>query len=390
MKGESNLIISFEVSPLVNDVKTGIGYCESGQVTEISKAHSGTDRIKFEFFSLRNHDRKLARIEPYLMDNCEINMSRFSGFVYKAVSTFIPLPYSWVFGKGSDITHFFNYIVPPFVHGKKVVTIHDMVYKAFPETMNSKTRILLNLAMNKSMKRADVVVTDSEFSRSEIIKYFPQYRDKVEVVPCGVDCDMFKPIQDRSIIEKVKANHNIKGKYFLYLGTLEPRKNLTRLVKAYEILSRRKEDCPLLVLAGGKGWLYDEIFEEVNKSGLGDKVIFTQYIPGEEICPLMNGAEAFVFPSLYEGFGMPPLEAMACGTPVIVSGSASLPEVVGDCGLIVDAYSEESIADAMGKIADNEELRKQLSEKGIIRAREFSWKKSAEKLYTIYERLVQQ
>lgn len=390
MKGESNLIISFEVSPLVNDVKTGIGYCESGQVTEISKAHSGTDRIKFEFFSLRNHDRKLARIEPYLMDNCEINMSRFSGFIYKAVSTFIPLPYSWFFGKGSDITHFFNYIVPPFVHGKKVVTIHDMVYKAFPETMNSKTRILLNLAMNKSMKRADAVVTDSEFSRSEIIKYFPQYRDKVEVVPCGVDCDMFKPIQDRSIIEKVKANHNIKGKYFLYLGTLEPRKNLTRLVKAYEILSRRKEDCPLLVLAGGKGWLYDEIFEEVNKSGLGDKVIFTQYIPGEEICPLMNGAEAFVFPSLYEGFGMPPLEAMACGTPVIVSGSASLPEVVGDCGLIVDAYSEESLADAMGKIADNEELRKQLSEKGIIRAREFSWKKSAEKLYTIYERLVQQ
>ena len=390
MKGESNLIISFEASPLVNDVKTGIGYCESGQVTEISKAHSGTDRIKFEFFSLRNHDKKLANIEPYLMDNCEINMSRFSGFVYKAVSTFIPLPYSWFFGKGSDITHFFNYIVPPFVHGKKVVTIHDMVYKAFPETMNSKTRILLNLAMNKSMKRADAVVTDSEFSRSEIIKYFPQYRDKVEVVPCGVDCDMFKPVQDRSIIEKVKANHNIKGKYFLYLGTLEPRKNLTRLVKAYEILSRRKEDCPLLVLAGGKGWLYDEIFEEVNKSGLGDKVIFTQYIPGEEICPLMNGAEAFVFPSLYEGFGMPPLEAMACGTPVIVSGSASLPEVVGDCGLIVDAYSEESIADAMGKIADNEELRKQLSEKGIIRAREFSWKKSAEKLYTIYERLVQQ
>ena len=390
MKGESNLIISFEASPLVNNAKTGIGYCESGQVTEISKAHSGTDRIKFEFFSLRNHDRKLARIEPYLMDNCEINMSRFSGFVYKAVSTFIPLPYSWFFGKGSDITHFFNYIVPPFVHGKKVVTIHDMVYKAFPETMNSKTRILLNLAMNKSMKRADVVVTDSEFSRSEIIKYFPQYRDKVEVVPCGVDCDMFKPVQDRSIIEKVKANHNIKGKYFLYLGTLEPRKNLTRLVKAYEILSRRKEDCPLLVLAGGKGWLYDEIFEEVNKSGLGDKVIFTQYIPGEEICPLMNGAEAFVFPSLYEGFGMPPLEAMACGTPVIVAGSASLPEVVGDCGLIVDAYSEESIADAMGKIADNEELRKQLSEKGIIRAREFSWKKSAEKLYTIYERLVQQ
>lgn len=390
MKGESNLIISFEVSPLVNDVKTGIGYCESGQVTEISKAHSGTDRIKFEFFSLRNHDKKLARIEPYLMDNCEINMSRFSGFVYKAVSTFIPLPYSWFFGKGSDITHFFNYIVPPFVHGKKVVTIHDMVYKAFPETMNSKTRILLNLAMNKSMKRADAVVTDSEFSRSEIIKYFPQYRDKVEVVPCGVDCDMFKPIQDRSIIEKVKVNHNINDRYFLYLGTLEPRKNLTRLVKAYEILSRRKEDCPLLVLAGGKGWLYDEIFEEVNKSGLGDKVIFTQYIPGEEICPLMNGAEAFVFPSLYEGFGMPPLEAMACGTPVIVSGSASLPEVVGDCGLIVDAYSEESIADAMGKIADNEELRKQLSEKGIIRAREFSWKKSAEKLYTIYERLVQQ
>ena len=381
------MVISFEVSPLVNSAKTGIGYCEAGQVTEITKLNSGTDRIKFEFFSLRNHAKKLENIKPYLSDNCEINMSKFSGFVYKAVSTFIPLPYSWFFGKDADVTHFFNYIVPPFVHGKKVVTIHDMVYKAFPETMNRKTKILLNLGMKKSMKRADVVVTDSQFSKTEIVKYFPQYENKIEVVPCGVDCNVFKPVQDKSIIEKVKANHNIKGKYFLYLGTLEPRKNLTRLVKAYEILTKRKEDCPLLVLAGGKGWLYDEIFEQVNKSGLGDKVIFTQYIPSEEICPLMNGAEAFVFPSLYEGFGMPPLEAMACGTPVIVSSSASLPEVVGDCGIIVDAYSEESIADAMEKIADNQELKKQLSEKGIVRAREFSWEKSAEKLYSIYERL---
>ena len=132
-------------------------------VTEISKAHSGTDRIKFEFFSLRNHDKKLANIEPYLSDNCEINMSRFSGFVYKAVSTFIPLPYSWFFGKGSDITHFFNYIVPPFVHGKKVVTIHDMVYKAFPETVRGRTKFMLEMGLKKSMKRADIIVTDSEF-----------------------------------------------------------------------------------------------------------------------------------------------------------------------------------------------------------------------------------
>ena len=297
----------------------------------------------------------------------------------------IPVPYSLFFGKKSELTHFFNYIIPPFVHGKKVVTIHDMVVKAYPETVRFRTKHLLNTGMKKSMKRADVIITDSEFSKSEIEKYFPQYSHKVQVVYCGVNSDKFYPVEDKSVVEKVKRSLDIEGEYFLYLGTIEPRKNLERLIEAYSLLLKKDENVPRLVMAGGKGWLNSNIYQKVVELKLEKYVQFTKYIPDEDLCPLINGATAFVFPSIYEGFGMPPLEAMACGVPVVCSKEASLPEVVGDCAVMTDAYDPQSIADGMYRIYSDKALAEELRVRGLQRAKEFTWHRFSEKLHGIYE-----
>lgn len=376
--------ISFDVLPLISDNMSGIGYCQAGLVGEMVKSHP-EDRYLYEYFSRKDHEVKRNRLKAYMHENCDINESHFSGFLYRCIMNMIPVPYSLFFGKKSELTHFFNYIIPPFVHGKKVVTIHDMVVKAYPETVRFRTKHLLNTGMKKSMKRADVIITDSEFSKSEIEKYFPQYSHKVQVVYCGVNSDKFYPVEDNSVIEKVKKSLDIEGEYFLYLGTIEPRKNLERLIEAYSLLLKKDENVPRLVMAGGKGWLNSNIYQKVVELKLEKYVQFTKYIPDEDLCPLINGAMAFVFPSIYEGFGMPPLEAMACGVPVVCSKEASLPEVVGDCAVMIDAYDPQSIADGMYRIYSDKALADELRVRGLQRAKEFTWHRFSEKLHGIYE-----
>ncbi|MBR1592240.1 MAG: glycosyltransferase family 4 protein [Ruminococcus sp.] len=381
------LNIAFDAVPLISGRMTGIGWCEAGQTMALAALHP-ENKYTYNYFSRKDHHIKRERIKPFAGKNISLKCSHFSGYVYRAASALLPVPYSAFFGKKADITHFFNYIAPPGVHGKVVITVHDMVYKAFPETVRKRTKFMLDIGLKKSMKRADIIVTDSQFSKSEIIKYFPEYEKKIRVVPCGVDTDKFKPCGDPKKIAAVKKSLGIRGDYFLYLGTVEPRKNLERLIEAYSVFVKKAgKRPPLLVLAGGKGWLYDNIFKKVKDLGLDRYVIFTKYVPAEDMPPLMCGALSFVFPSIYEGFGMPPLEAMACGVPVLVSDSASLPEVTGDCAVVCDAFSCESIADGLLKLYLDPDLRKDLGRRGIRRAEQFTWKKSAEFLYNVYKEL---
>lgn len=369
---------------------SGVGYCEAGLVTALARFYPENE-YTFAYFTLRNGDKKLARLTPYLGKNAKAESAHFSPFLYRAMTNFIPVPYRWFFKNGAQVTHFFNYIAPPYVGGKSVVTVHDMVIRAFPETVRLRTKLLLQLGLKRSMKRADRIVTDSEFSKQEIIKYYPKYADKVRVVYCGVNTERFHPVEHPEAIQAVKQRLGIQGDYFLYLGTLEPRKNLERLIQAYKSFLERNpnpnQNPPRLVLSGGKGWLYEGIFETVQALGLQEQVMFTQYIPAEELCPLMAGALAFVFPSLYEGFGMPPLEAMACGTPVLCSTAASLPEVVGDCAVLVDPYNTEQIAAGLSRLWTDSALRAQLRQKGLQRVQQFTWDAAAKQLYRVYEEL---
>ncbi len=378
--------IAFDALPLLGR-KTGIGFCESGQVSAMTKLHPENEYI-LQYFAVRHLETKRQELKPYLRTHV-ISKHRFcSPYGYRLISGFVPVPYRMFFGKEAELTHFFNYIVPPGVSGKSVVTVHDMVYKAYPETVRARTRHMLDLGLAASMKRADRIVTDSEFSRSEIIRYFPEFSEKIRVVPCGVDTERFHPVPDKKFFGKIQEKYHLPEEYFLYLGTIEPRKNLEKLILAYAEFSASVQNPAKLVLAGGKGWLYDRIFSRVQELHLQDKIQFTEYIAEEDLCILMSHALAFVFPSVYEGFGMPPLEAMACGTPVLVSNAASLPEVTGTDAVIVNPDSIPEIAQGLFRLYSDSSLRAELSRSGLMRSKEFSWEKSAELLYQVYLELL--
>ena len=384
------LKIAFDAVPLVGRNMSGIGWCEAGQTKAVVDLHPENE-YTYNYFAGKTAAEKAERIKRFAGDRIEVRANPFSGMFYRAFTTIFPLSYAMFFGKDCDITHFFNYIVPPFVKGKKVVTVYDMVYKAYPETMRARTKYMLNLGLKRSMKRADLIITISEFSKSEILKYFPEHESKIRVVPCGVDLNEFKPCEDQQKIEACRKKYKIDGDYFLYLGTLEPRKNLTNLILGYEKFIRSlpaDTKAPKLVLAGGRGWLFDSIFALVKEKHLENDVLFTEYIDSEDRTPLMCGSLAFTFPSIYEGFGMPPLEAMACGVPVLTSDAASLPEVTGDSAVIVKADSTDSIADGLKKLFEDGELRERLKVEGVERAKMFTWENSAKLLYKAYEELL--
>lgn len=376
--------IAFDALPLISERMTGIGYCQAGQIQALMALHPEEQYI-MQFFATGDGGEKRKRLTRYEEARAEIRQGKCSGYLYRLLSNFLPIPYNKFFGNDADITHFFNYIVPPKVSGKTIVTVHDMVYKAFPETVRGRTRYMLETGLKRSMKRADLIVTDSQFSKSEILKYFPQCEEKLRVVPCGVDRTRFHPVNNPVRIEETTKSLGIDREYFLYLGTLEPRKNLRRLAVAYNEFRKGKAEYPCLVLAGGKGWLNEDLMKTIKDLDLESDIKIVSYVPEEHICTLMSGALAFIFPSIYEGFGMPPLEAMACGVPVLTTHTASLPEVVGDSALICDPYNIEQICDCLEKLYRESNLRRDLSAASLKRARMFSWENAAAILYDVYK-----
>ena len=377
--------IAFDSQLFLKGKKTGIAWCGDHVIKELAKEPGYT--CLCDFFSFHYSDEKKKEVEKYQEYGVLTNpCSWFHDVLYKLIWPIVPLPYHWFFGTDRDVTIFFNFIIPPGVKGKKIAVVHDMAYKAYPETVNKKTLRWLQLTLKKSCQRADAIVTVSEFSKQEIIKYLGVPEEKIVVMANGVDLDIFRMDYEKERVTAVKEKFQIQGEYFLYLGTLEPRKNIERLVRAYgqmlEQWDREKieKEPPKLVLAGGKGWLYDSIFETTRELGLDKKVLFTGYIEENEVPVLMKGSRAFVFPSLYEGFGMPPLEAMACGTPVLASTAASLPEVVGEIGVLVDPESVDDICHGLKRLALDEGLCRKLQEGGPKRAKEFSWDKTVQPL----------
>jgi glycosyltransferase involved in cell wall biosynthesis len=378
--------ISLDAQNLFEEKKTGIGFTVQKIIENMDL--SGDDEFQLNYFAFRDKKKKGEQIRPY--KELGYHLKRCGWFpygLYRRIWNKIPVPYSWLVGGKTDITQFFHYAVPPGADGKKLVFIYDMVWKACPETMEEENRRYVDQNTKLACDRADIIITISEFSRQEIMKYMNLPEDRVKVVPCGVDLERFRPDYNIEAIGTAKERSGIHQDYILYLGTLEPRKNLVYLVESYAKLCMEEPDAPVLVLAGKKGWQYDLIFERVQQLNITEKVIFTGYVEDDDVPLLLAGAKFFVFPSLYEGFGLPPLEAMACGTPVIVSNKSSLPEVVGDAGIQVDIESPEALKDAMQMLNRDEELRENLKKKGIARAQNFTWKRSSMMLKEIYHQI---
>lgn len=373
------LRIVFDGQLFLKGNKTGIGWCAENIIRELAK--NNKNEYICEYFQLGHSKKQVNNLISYENMGIELRPCRwFNNILYKLIWNIIPVPYYLFFGKKRDVTIFFNFIIPPGVNGKKIVIVHDMAYKVYPKTVNIKTRKWLESNLEKSCSRADIIVTVSEFSKSEIMKYLNISSNKILVMPNGIDFTIYHTDYLKIDIETCKEKYNIEGDYFLYLGTLEPRKNLIRLIQAYAQLKKNIKKAPKLVLAGEKGWYYKDIFRLVDDLKLKSDIIFTGYILSADVPLLMNGAKSFVYPSLYEGFGMPPLEAMACGVPVVVSNTSAIPEVIGEAGIYVEPLDIDSIEKGLIKSLEPKEEMIQL---GRRIAQTYTWERSVGILYKI-------
>lgn len=372
------LIVACDAQPLLINEKTGVGRVASSLMYQLG-SHDDLQILAQAFTPDRELKNKFAILAETSGWETETT-DAMSEHTYRKLWTFLPIRYRKFFRIKPDIQLFFNYFVPPGTQGKVMNMVHDMAHKAFPKTVEWKRRLLLDMNLQKSCRRADKILTVSEFSKLEIIRYLGIKPEKIEVIPNGVDLERFHPAIPAEDTERVREKFGISGRYFLYMGTLEPRKNIPFLLDSYARFSSGRKDAPLLVIAGRKGWLYESIFLKVRELNLHDSVVFTGYVADGDAAPLMAGARAFVFPSLYEGFGLPPLEAMACGIPVITSNTSSLPEVVGDAGILINPHDTQELAWAFQSLTDDDDRHAELSRKGLERAQGFSWEKAGDRL----------
>jgi glycosyltransferase involved in cell wall biosynthesis len=288
-----------------------------------------------------------------------------------------------------DIFHGFDHIgVPLFAKvGRYVATIHDMIPLLWPQWVTRKHRLVVTAAYYRLRHQADMVITPSEATKADIVRHLQIDPQRIAVIPWGCD-ERFQPGGDPEHFAAVQQRYRLPAQYLLFVGTLEPRKNLTTLLHAYAMLRAEwpGEDLKLVV-AGRTGWLYTDIFDTVKRLALDEEVIFTGFVDDEDLPDLYRGAQLFVFPSLYEGFGLPILEAMASGVPVITSATASMPEVAGDAAILVDPHDSEAIAEGMAQVLAEDRLRQTMIQKGLVRARRFTWDTVAQHTLEVYAAL---
>jgi glycosyltransferase involved in cell wall biosynthesis len=270
-----------------------------------------------------------------------------------------------------------------------LVTVHDLGYRYFPQAHRRFDRAYLAWSTRRHTRVARHIIADSHATKADLIRFYQADPRRISVVHLGRD-EYLRPVADDITLEQVKSRYRICGEYLLYIGTLHPRKNLVRLIEAFHAarcLHPAKFEPVKLVIAGQKGWLYTEIFTRLRELELAAQVIFPGFVAETDKPALLSGALAYVFPSLYEGFGLPVLEAMACGTPVLASNSSSLPEVAGDAALLVDPLNTDAIAAGLSELVTNAALRGQLREKGFRQIELFSWDAAAAQVLEIMGQL---
>jgi glycosyltransferase involved in cell wall biosynthesis len=278
--------------------------------------------------------------------------------------------------------HATEHLLLPLRSVPSVLTVHDLIFRHLPEHHKPLNRRYLNLTLPLYCRRATHIIAISECTRRDLTAAYNLPPEKVTVIHEAAD-PRFQPQTPHRVIA-VRQHYGLPERYILFVGTIEPRKNLTRLLHAFEAL-HRDDLCDGLVIVGKRGWLYGSFFAELERSPVRDAVVLPGYVPDEELPAIYAGARALAFPSLYEGFGLPALEAMACGAPVACSGTSSLPEVGGDAALYFDPNSEDSIADTLRQLLSEPDLRSELAQRGLERAAQFSWDRAAEETKAVYD-----
>ena len=281
--------------------------------------------------------------------------------------------------------HATEHLLPRFKKTKSVFTLHDLIFKFFPQHHLPRNRIFLSLAMPLFLRRADAIICVSEHTQRDAIKLYQIDEAKTRVIYEGVH-PRFKPVTDVQVLQRAKERYNLPDKFILAVGTIEPRKNLITLFEAFKSLIANSQWPDLAVIVVGKqGWLFEETFRAVHERGLTGRVKFPGFVADEDLPAVYSLAKAFAFPSVYEGFGFPPLEAMACGTPVVCSNASSLPELVGQAAILVSPSDADAWAMALNRVLTDRGLAQDLRGRGPHQAAKYSWDKAATETRYVYD-----
>jgi glycosyltransferase involved in cell wall biosynthesis len=297
----------------------------------------------------------------------------------------LPLPVELFSGR-ADLFHGPSFTLPP-SFAPSLLTVHDLSFLRYPQGAHPALLAWLTKAVPRSLHRARHVLADSESTRADLIELMQVPPDQITVIGAGVD-EHFKPVDEPETLARVRSHYQLPDRFVLSISTLEPRKNFTGLIAAFNLMAISSVPDLHLVIAGGKGWLYDDIFAAAEASPLRERIHFAGYVADEDLPALYSLAALFAFPSHYEGFGIPVLEAMACGTPVVCADNSSLPEIAGDAALLVEATDTEALADAMHQLSIDTSVREKLIRRGYEQAGRFTWEQAARRLVKVYHNMV--
>lgn len=344
---------------------------------EIDKEN--TYRIVVHFWNKRRMDSYSELQSLLTAENFKLSWIKFPGTAIWSLG----LPVDFFTGP-MDVYHGAGHFVDRTLKGKIILTVHDLDYCMIPDLLPKEWVRKKAKYIGVSIKRASAVIVPTHFIKEVLLSRFPLDKDQVFVIPHGVSHSFSAQVDSRSVM-RIKKKYGIEGDYILFAGQTNPNKNLLRLLDAYNILRETYNIPHFLVIAGAKRVFFKEVYNRVIESGLRDKVKFTGYINESDLQVLYSGASLFVLPSLYEGFGIPLLEAMASGVPIVASSAASLPEVIGDAGLLVNPLDAEEIAYAMGSILSDTQIRERLIRQGLQRVKQFTWDKTARQTLNLYK-----
>jgi len=375
------LKVYVDAEVLVGSHFSGIGHYTLGLLRGLDRIIEDRDDIQIV---LLTYFRRIEQVKRFGFRNFKIRKSPVPLRINNHLKIHdVKIPFDIFFGKG--LYFFPNYTTWPLLFSKSISVIYDLSFEHFPEYVEPNNQKFLSESVKKTVVRSDEIVTISKNSQKEIVDFYKINKSRTHIIYPGIDQSvMFRWPKDE--IEKIKAKYGIFGDYILFVGNIEPRKNLKNLLLAYEKLDEDTRKQYSLLLVGARGWLDNEIFEIIERLRINGNHIQQPYgyVEDRHLPALYSGASIFVYPSKYEGFGIPPLEAMSCGVPAITSDNSSLPEAVGDAAVKVSANSINQLARAIEGVLNNKEKQKHLIEKGFIQVDRYSWNKEAQKLLDLF------
>ncbi|TET43911.1 glycosyltransferase family 1 protein [candidate division TA06 bacterium] len=366
-------------------IRVGIGRYTRNLVKSLAELDRENKYLLFCFL-FKDYAKKLAMASFPAASNFKVMSAPIPVKVTRFWANRLNIPIEWLIGS-FDVVHFPEPYPFRSKSARTIVTVHDIGFALWPEMFTKEMRALLEKQMRCVVEKVDSIIAVSRTTRSDLLEVYGFDKERIHIIEHGVE-ESFRPITDSGSLEALRRRYKLPEKFVLCVGTLEPRKNHVRLIQAFQLMCERHTDKYRLVVCGKKGWMYDEIFALAETSRSKETVMFTGYVPDEEMPYLYNLASVVAYPSLYEGFGLPVVEAMACGKPVLTSNRGAMADVAGDSALLVNPEDVNDMAEGLYRLISDDELRERLKLAGRKRASTFTWEKAARATLDVYDRVV--